>query len=44
MSSGTITLSSCALTDVGTVGPSVGDVVSTIDNSFEAQDISLSAN
>jgi hypothetical protein len=44
MSSGTITLSGCSLTDVGTVGPSTGSVVSSIDNTFSAESIDVSAN
>ncbi len=44
MSSGTITLNDAVLSEPGTVGPSADDVVSSIDNTFEARSIDVSAD
>ena len=44
MDGGTVTFSDAVLTDPGSVGPSAGDVVSTIDNTFEPKDVSFDAN
>jgi len=41
---GTITLANCALTDAGAVGPSADSVISTVDNTFEPTDITVSSN
>jgi hypothetical protein len=41
---GTVTLTGCALTSPGEVGPSAGDVVSTQDTEFSAKSISFTAN
>lgn len=41
---GTVTFKGAALTDVGDIGPSAGDAVSTQDNTFTAQDIIVSGN
>jgi len=44
LSGGTVTLSGAALTDLGDVGPSAGDVISTQENTFTAGDVSVSSN
>lgn len=41
MDGGTITLSKCALTSLGDVGPSAGEVISTVDNAFTPSDITI---
>jgi len=43
-SGGTLTFADAALTDLGDIGPSAGDVISTQDNTFTAGDISVSSN
>lgn len=44
MDGGTVTFSNAVLMDPGDVGPSAGDVVSTIDNTFDPKDVSFNAN
>jgi len=41
---GTVTFADAVITDAGTVGPSAGDVISTIDNTFTPEKITFSAN
>jgi hypothetical protein len=41
---GTVTFADAVITDAGTVGPSAGDVISTIDNTFTPEQITFSAN
>jgi hypothetical protein len=41
---GTVTFTDAVLTGPGTVGPSSGDVISTIDNTFTSKGVDVSAN
>lgn len=41
---GTLTFAGAALTSLGSIGPSAGDVISTQDNTFTAANIDVSAN
>jgi len=43
-SGGTLTFTDAAMTDLGDIGPSAGDVISTQDNTFTAGDITVSGN
>lgn len=43
-SGGSLTFSGAALTDLGDIGPSAGDVISTQDNTFTSGDITASSN
>jgi len=43
-SGGTLTFSNAALTDLGDIGPSAGDVISTQENTFSAGDITVSSS
>lgn len=43
-SGGSVTFSSAVLTDLGDIGPSAGDVISTIDNTFQPKGVSVSSN
>lgn len=44
MDGGTVTFSNAVLMEPGEVGPESGDVVSTIDNTFDPKDVSFSSN
>lgn len=43
-SGGTLTFADAALTDLGDIGPSAGDVISTQENTFTAGDVNVSSN